>query len=150
MPRHSTIYHPEPKEWFPCPVHGCSQRFRTQSGRTKHIHAKHKNELQSVSKISQLVPQAPIPSPNTSLPSDSNHQDADMPNHVPCTPHVPIVPSNFGFLGGMNVTQSPIPSDNDPTSPPPFQPEVENRPDQAERVLASLSTIYHPIINGTI
>jgi hypothetical protein len=158
MPRRSTIYHREPKEWFLCPVRGCSWKLRTQAGRTKHIRAKHNknNELQppsqaqaesslSVLKIPQL-PQAPV---SDRQDSDSDAQaDSSMPD-VPRTPHLA---SNFGFQDGlgMNMARSPIPSNNDPTSPLPFndfEPEIENHHDQAEQVFVS-STNYHPFING--
>lgn len=129
-----------------------------QTGRTKHIRAKHnKNELQSllsVSKIPRLPrAQASVSSSDASMAIDSDRHgqdlDADMPD-VPCTPHLT---SHFGSLpvDGTNIAQarSPIPSNNDPTSPLPFQPEFENHhaSDQAEQNFAS-STKYHPFING--
>ena len=96
MPRRLTIYRPEPKEWFSCPVYSCSRKFRTQTGQTKHICAKHnKNELLRLS-VSKML-------------------------HVPHTPHV-ASESDFNFLDGTNMAQSPIPNDNVPISPPPFQP----------------------------
>ena len=122
MPRRSTIYRPEPKEWFSCPVYGCSRKFRTLTGRTKHIRAKHnKNEPLSWLSVSKMP-------------------------HVPHTLHV-ASESDFNFLDGTNMARSPIPNDNVPISPPPFQPEIENHHDQAEQVPA-LSTNYHSFING--
>ena len=115
MARRSKIYHCEPNEWFSCPVHGCSQKFRSQTGRTKHIRAKHKknNELPvqtrssfNLSASSKIV--LPPASVNTSLPIDL---DSDCQPEHDITPEVPVPPS-----------------ENDPTSPPPFQPEIENQP----------------------
>ena len=142
MPRRSTIFRPEPKEWFSCPVRGCSRKFRSQTGRTKHIRSKHnENDERSSLSISKIPCPSQAPgSFDTSTPIDSDHQDADMPDVA----HTPHVASDFGFLDGMNMAQSPIPNDNNPTSSPQFQPEIENHHDQ---VLA-LSTNYHSFING--
>jgi len=81
---------------------------------------------------------------------DSDRQDAQPEADVPDVPDVPRTPhpaSDFGFLDGTNMARSPIPSNNDPASPLPFQPEIENHHDQAEPVFSS-STIYHSFING--
>lgn len=158
MPRRSAIYRPEPKEWFSCPVHGCFRKFRTQTGRTKHIRAKHKNdELPTrtrnlLSATKTLAPQAPVSesSSDASMPIESNHdrQDVDMPD-VPRS-GTPDLASDFSFLDRTNITRSPIPSNNDPASPLPFQPEIENRhhDDQAPEQVFVSSTIYHSYING--
>jgi hypothetical protein len=148
MARRSRIYHREPKEWFPCPVHDCSRKFKTQTGRTKHIRSKHKkNDLQTRtrSSLSLEIPPASVSS------IDSDHQDAD----ITCTPHgVQLrveVGSNISFNSdgtNLNMTRSPIHlptgNDNDPSSPPPFQPEV----DQADQAFTSRATNYHPFMNG--
>jgi hypothetical protein len=143
MPRRSTIHHPEPREWFSCPVHGCSRKFRSPTGRTKHIRAKHnENDERSSLSVSKIPrpSQAPV-SFDTTTPIDSDHQDADMPD----VPHTPDVASDFGFLDGTNMAQSPIPNNNDRTPPSPqFQPEIENHHDQ----VLTLSTNYHSFING--
>jgi hypothetical protein len=66
---------------------------------------------------------------DTNLPIDLDHQDADS---------------------DINMSDTPIhlPNDNNPSSPPPFQPEVELevQHDQADQAFAS--TNYHPFING--
>ena len=141
MPRRSTIFRPEPKEWFPCPVRGCSRKFRSQTGRTKHIRTKHNENDErsslSVSKNRRPI-QAPVPS-DTSTPIDSDHQDADMPD-VPYTPRAHWhVTSDFDQI----LDETNIPNDNDPTSSPPaqFQPEIEDHHDQ-------VLTSYHLFING--
>lgn len=152
MPRRPTIYHREPKEGFSCPVHDCSQKFKTQTGRTKHIRLKHKkNDLQTRTRsflsVSLEIPPASVSS------IDSDHQDADI--NMPCTPpHHGVqlrdeVAFDIGFDSdgtNVNMTRSPIHlptgNDNDPSSPPPFQLEV----DQAFRVASRAN--YHPFING--
>jgi hypothetical protein len=151
MPRRSTIYHREPKEWFSCPVHDCSRKFKTQTGRTKHIRSKHKkpeNDLQTRRLTRTRSPLASV---------SSIDSDADI--NMPCTPpHHGVqlgveVASDIGFDSdgtNLNMTRSPIHlpigNDNDPSSPqaPPFQPEV----DQVDQAFASRATNYHPFING--
>jgi hypothetical protein len=146
MAHRSKIYRPEPKTWLCCPFrdHGCYQKFRNQSGRTKHIRSKHnleKNELQTRTQSSSF---------DTSLPIDSDHQDSDTAPEVPRTPH----PSHDVQVtsNGTDMNQSPddplSPPPFYPSSPPPFQPEVEIHNDQAEEA-PTLSTNYHPLINGT-
>ena len=138
MPRRSSIYYREPKEWFPCPVRGCSQKFRTQTGQTKHIRAKHKkNELQTQTRGSLSVSsKIPLSEPVPASPDVSSF-DSDA-----TTSYLPTDRIN---------TQSPIqlPNDNDLSSPPPLQPEVEIYHDQAEQVPSHVSsTDYHLFING--
>lgn len=125
MARRSTIYHHEPKEWFPCRVHDCSRKFRTQARRTKHIHSKHKKNYLQTGTRSPLSVSLEIPPATAASVSsiNSDHHDADinMPDvrHVPCTPHhdVQLVASNSDIVGfdlddsdkNMTRTQSPHP-----------------------------------------
>ena len=95
MARHPKIYHPEPKEWFPCPVHDCPRKFRTQTGRTKHICSKHENiDLQtqtpSQNSLSLEIPPECLSPINTNLPIDLDPQDVDSyMSNVPCALYSP-------------------------------------------------------------
>ena len=153
MARRPKIYHREPKEWFPCPVHDCPRKLRTQTGRTKHIRSKHENiDLQtqtpSQNSLSLEIPPERLSPIDTNYPIDLDPQDVDScMSNVPCTPHhCDGVASDVGFMDGTNMTHSPLPThlsnDNDPSSPPPFQSEVEVH----NQTFAS--TDYHPFING--
>lgn len=160
MARRPKFYHREPNEWLACPVYGCSRKFRNQSGRTKHIRAKHKknDKLQTPTQSRTRA--------TGSVSSESSFDaipiDLDPQPEVPYTPHHDVqVASDLGSpLDGRNMTRSPITTglqlhhDNDPSSPPHFQPEVEiyHDSDQLEAEQASTSsessTNYHPFING--
>ena len=46
MPQHTITYVCEPANWLFCPVYGCSQKFCSWGGQTKHLCSKHnKNEI---------------------------------------------------------------------------------------------------------
>lgn len=119
MPRRSKIYHREPKEWFSCPVYWCSRKFRTQTGRTKHIRSKHNlkknHDLQIRTRsVSLEIPPA----------IDLDHQDSDTQADIKM-------------------------HDDVPSSPPfqPLA-EVEAHHDHWQAAEADQATNYHPFING--
>jgi hypothetical protein len=131
MPRRSKILYSEPNEWFPCPVLGCSRKFRTQTGRTKHIQAGKHKTLAS----------------DTSLQPMDSDQDVqlEVASDLPTDNHHPSSPPPFQ----PEVAYNPPNNNHNPSSPL-LQPEVDFHHEQldAEEVLAS--TNFHPFLNGMI
>lgn len=137
MPRSSKIFYPDPKEWFPCPFHGCHRKFRSHPGRTKHIRANHKTPAPDT-----CLPPINLDS-DQDIPRSSLHQDvqlevaSDLSNddHHPSSP-LPFQPEVASDLPNNNhhpssplLFQAEVAYDlsNDnhhPSSPPPFQPDV--------------------------
>jgi hypothetical protein len=143
MARRSNIHHREPK--LNCPFRGCHQKFRNQTGRTKHIRVRHEEDELPVHTRTQnsLVSSSNTRPVNSSFPIDSD-SDSDT---MPAIPYHDDQASN-----GTNITRTPSHDDSlspfhpssplpfNPSSPLPFQPEVEEVP--------TLSINYHPFLNG--
>jgi Plavaka transposase len=151
MPRRPTIHAPEPQQWFLCSVADCPRKFRTISGRTRHINAKHdENDPRHENSGPQIPPKHPQARVNPPLSHDDpNLLDIGMSNSLhlgdsdgDSDPHfreltpLSIDPGDIDMPGPPNPLVSPTPSSPSPSS------------ETGEDSIRVPDVEYHPYIDG--
>lgn len=141
MPRRPTIHAPEPQQWFLCPFADCPRKFRTISGRTRHVNAKHnENDPRHENSAPQIPPKRPQARVNSPLSHDDPNSldtdflylgDADSDSHL--REYTPI--SIDSLAGDVDMPSPPNPL----TSPAPSSESDEDSIPSIE---------YHPYIDG--
>ena len=140
-----TIGSPPPT--LPCPR--CPRYFKTKSGRTRHIQAKHPAE--------RFQPHAPITGAHVPRISSSPQPSFHNPSTVPSSPqpsfHNPSpVPSHF--MPSFH-DPSPVPSDFMASPPPLFDgfnanPDIDMDIEHPHPDVPRITRVFHPDLNGML
>ena len=143
MPRRPTTHAPEPQQWFLCSVADCPRKFRTTSGRTRHIDTKHdENDPRNGIPTPQFPPKRPQARVNLPFSQDDpNPLDIRMSN----SPHLGDTDSGFRENTPLLIEPGELDMPNPPNplnSPTPSSPDSEADEDSIP------AAEYHPYVDG--
>lgn len=147
MPRRPTTAHaPEPQQWFFCLVAHCPRKFRTISGRTKHVNAKHDaNDPRR-----ENSPHIPAKRLQARV-NPFSHDEPDLPDIRMSNPPEPEE-ANPGFQDRPLLTFDSADIDSTPSPPMPLRtlmPSLTPSPPDSETDENSVPVVeYHPYIDG--
>jgi hypothetical protein len=141
MPRRPTTHVPEPQQWFSCLVADCPRQFRTISGRTRHINAKHDA---NDPRHENSAPHIPPKCPQARVNPPSSHDEPNLLDRMSSPPHLDEAESDFQDYTTLSIIDSGDVNNVMPTLPipPPSSLDSETEEDSIPAIE------YHPHIDG--
>jgi hypothetical protein len=142
MPRRPTTHVPEPQQWLLCLVSDCPRKFRTTSGRTRHIDATHdENDPRREISAPQIPPKRPQARVNPPLSQeDPNLLDIGMSN----SPHLGDADSDFREYTPLSIERGNLDMPSPPIRLNSPTPSSDSETDED-----SIPAVeHHPYIDG--